>query len=173
MEFGTAIATVQRGDYAMTLGGWSGLLDTDSNAWSFLHTGGALNRAGYSNPTGGRTAGSRAYGQRHRTAPRRVCGVWQQVSKDLPIIYLWTPRNIVGLSRKVAGFTLLADGLLRLQDVHTGAKCCLNDTERSRHATYRRPGLHRIPGRSAPRAPTPRLSSAWRPIRPASIRKRC
>ena len=45
-------------------------------------------------------------------------GVWQQVSQDLPIIYLWTPRNIVGVSRKVAGFTLLADGLLRLQDVH-------------------------------------------------------
>ena len=44
-------------------------------------------------------------------------GVWQQVSKDLPIIYLWTPRNIVGLSRKVTGLTLLADGLLRLQDV--------------------------------------------------------
>ena len=35
---------------SMTLGGWSGLLDTDSNAWSFLHTGGALNRAGYANP---------------------------------------------------------------------------------------------------------------------------
>jgi peptide/nickel transport system substrate-binding protein len=45
-------------------------------------------------------------------------GVWQQVSKDLPIIYLWTPRNIVGLSSKIAGFTYLADGLLRLQDVH-------------------------------------------------------
>ena len=44
MEFGTALQTVQRGDYVMTLGGWSGLLDTDSNAWSFLHTGGALNR---------------------------------------------------------------------------------------------------------------------------------
>jgi hypothetical protein len=43
--------------------------------------------------------------------------VWQQVSKDLPIIYLWTPRNIVGLSNRIAGFTLLADGLLRLQDV--------------------------------------------------------
>jgi peptide/nickel transport system substrate-binding protein len=28
MEFGTALATVQRGDYVMTLGGWSGLLDT-------------------------------------------------------------------------------------------------------------------------------------------------
>ncbi len=38
MEFGAAIATVQRGDYVMTQGGWSGLLDTDSNAWSFLRS---------------------------------------------------------------------------------------------------------------------------------------
>ncbi len=117
MEFGTAIATVQRGDYVMTLGGWSGLLDTDSNAWSFLHTGGALNRAGYSNPQVDEML------DRARTVSdsndRRVAyeRVWQQVSKDLPIIYLWTPRNIVGLTRRVAGFTLLADGLLRLQDV--------------------------------------------------------
>ena len=43
--------------------------------------------------------------------------VWQQVIKDLPSIYLWTPRNIIGLSKKVAGFTLLADELVRLQDV--------------------------------------------------------
>ena len=117
MEFGTAIATVQRGDFVMTLGGWSGLLDTDSNAWSFLHTGGALNRAGYSNPEVDELL------DRARTVSepndRRAAyeGVWQQVSKDLPIIYLWTPRNIVGLTRRVAGFTLLADGLLRLQDV--------------------------------------------------------
>jgi peptide/nickel transport system substrate-binding protein len=119
MEFGTAIQTVQRGDYVITLGGWSGLLDTDSNAWSFLHTGGALNRAGYANPQVDDLL------DRARTVidmkERRAIyeGVWQKVSKDLPIIYLWTPRNIAGVSRKVAGFTLLADGLLRLQDVRT------------------------------------------------------
>ena len=44
--------------------------------------------------------------------------VLQQASKDLPIIYPWTGRNIVGVSRKVAGFTLLADGLLRLQGMY-------------------------------------------------------
>ena len=118
MEFGTALSTVQRGDYVMTLGGWSGLLDTDSNAWSFLHSGGALNRSGYAN------AKVDALLDRARTVgdinERRdaYAGVWQQVSKDLPLIYLYTPRNIAGLSRHVAGFTLLADGLLRLQDLH-------------------------------------------------------
>jgi peptide/nickel transport system substrate-binding protein len=117
MEFGTALTTVQRGDYVITLGGWSGLLDTDSNTWSFLHTGGALNRASYSNPRvdalldQARTTDS--------LTERREAyeGVWQQVSKDLPLIYLWTPRNIVGLSSRITGFTLLADGLLRLQDM--------------------------------------------------------
>ncbi len=117
MEFGTAIAAVQRGDFAVALGGWSGLLDTDSNAWSFLHTGGALNMARYSNPTVDQAL------DRARTvsdmAERRSAyeAVWQQVSQDLPLIYLWTPRNIVGLSSKIAGFTFLSDGLLRLQDV--------------------------------------------------------
>ncbi len=117
MEFGTAIATVQRGDYVMTLGGWSGLLDTDSNAWSFLHTGGPLNRAGYSNPSVDELL-DRARAT-DTLSERRAAyeGVWQQVSKDLPIIYLWTPRNIVGLSNRITGFTLLADGLLRLQDM--------------------------------------------------------
>jgi peptide/nickel transport system substrate-binding protein len=117
MEFGTAIASVQRVDFAVALGGWSGLLDTDSNAWSFLHTGGALNMARYSNATVDAALDrARAVSE---TPQRREAyeGVWQQVSKDLPIIYLWTPRNIVGLSSKIAGFTFLADGLLRLQDV--------------------------------------------------------
>ncbi|HET7882897.1 MAG TPA: ABC transporter substrate-binding protein [Acetobacteraceae bacterium] len=117
MEFGAALATVQRGDYVMTLGGWSGLLDTDSNAWSFLHTGGALNRAGYANPRVDELL-DQARTVSDLSARRAAYeGVWQQVSKDLPIIYLWTPRNIAGVSKKVAGFSLLADGLLRLQDV--------------------------------------------------------
>ena len=34
------------------LGGWSGLLDTDSNAWSFLHTGRRAEPGGYSNLKG-------------------------------------------------------------------------------------------------------------------------
>jgi hypothetical protein len=39
------------------------------------------------------------------------------VSEDLPIIYLYAPTNIAGMSRHVQGFTFLSDGLYRLQDV--------------------------------------------------------
>jgi peptide/nickel transport system substrate-binding protein len=117
MEFGTALAAVQRGDFAVALGGWSGLLDPDSNVWSFLHTGGALNMARYSNPTVDALldqARSVAGRRQRRSLYTRV---WQQENIDLPIIYLYTPRNIQGVANTVSGFTLLADGLLRLQDV--------------------------------------------------------
>jgi peptide/nickel transport system substrate-binding protein len=120
MEFGSALVAVQRGDFAVALGGWSGLLDTDSNAWSFLHSGGALNMARYGNAlVDAKLDAARTEGE---VAARRAlyAAVWQQVSADLPLIYLWTPRNIAGVSRKVAGFSLLADGLYRLQDVRPG-----------------------------------------------------
>lgn len=116
-EFGTALTVVRNGDYAMTLGGWSGLLDTDSNAWSFLHSGGALNMARYGNAT----VDAKLDEARTLTgiAARRAsyAAVWQEVNQDLPLIYLWTPVNIAGFTQRVAGFTLLADGLYRLQDV--------------------------------------------------------
>jgi peptide/nickel transport system substrate-binding protein len=116
-EFGTVITAVNRGDYQMTLGGWSGLLDTDSNAWSFLHTGGVLNTTHYSNPTVDNLL-DQARTVTDVAARRALYGqLWQQESKNLPLIYLWTTRNIQGVSRRVEGFTLLADGLLRLQDV--------------------------------------------------------
>ena len=116
-EFGAVIAAINQGDYQLTLGGWSGLLDTDSNVWSFLHTGGALNMSHYSNPAVDSLLDQARVAS--DTGARRALytQVWEQVSKDLPIIYLWTTRNIQGVSRRVEGFTLLADGLLRLQDV--------------------------------------------------------
>lgn len=117
MEFGALLAAVNRGAFALSLGGWSGLLDTDSNSWSMLHSGGALNMARYSN------AKVDALLDAARTttdlAQRRADyqAVWQQVNADLPVIYLWTPRNIIGVSKSVSGVSFLSDGLLRLQDV--------------------------------------------------------
>jgi peptide/nickel transport system substrate-binding protein len=117
MEFGTALAAVVRGDYQLALGGWSGLLDTDSNSWSFLHSGGAMNWAHYSNAKVDALL-DQARVESDPAKRRALYGqVAQQVNEDLPLIYLWTTRNIQGVSRRIEGFTLMADGLLRLQDV--------------------------------------------------------
>ena len=116
-EFGTVIAAVVRGDYQVTLGGWSGLLDTDSNCWSMLHTGGALNTSHYSNPVVDAALDQARTDSVLDARRADYARVWAQESADMPLIYLWSPRNIVGLSRRVAGFTPMPDGLLRLQDV--------------------------------------------------------
>ena len=119
-EFGTVLAATMRGEFQVTLGGWSGLLDPDSNAYAFLHTGSALNIAKYSNPDADALLGqARAEAD---PAKRRALydQLWRQVQTDLPLIYLWTTRNILGVSRKVQGVTLLANGLLPLQDIRPG-----------------------------------------------------
>ncbi|MGI4796113.1 MAG: hypothetical protein ACRYG8_19050, partial [Janthinobacterium lividum] len=116
-EFGTVIAATMGGDYEMVLGGWSGLLDPDSNSYPFLHSGQALNIAKYANPQ----ADELLEAARAESDPdkRRAtyAQLWQQEHGDLPLIYLWTPRNILGVSKKVTGVTLLANGLIPLQDV--------------------------------------------------------
>ena len=120
MDFGASLAASQRGDYVAYLGGWSGLLDADSNTWSFLHTGGPLNIAGYSNAA----VDAALDGARVATDPaaRRSLyeKVWQQESADLPIIYLYTSRYLLGAAKRVKGYRVLPDGLIRLQGVGFG-----------------------------------------------------
>ncbi len=117
MDFGTSLAASQKGDFEAYLIGWSGLLDADSNVWSFLHTGGSLNTAGYSNAKVD-TLLDQARETADAAARRALYAqVWQQEGADLPIIYLWTPRYIVGHQAKLTGFQTMPDGLMRLQGV--------------------------------------------------------
>ena len=117
MDFGASLAATQKGDYAAYLNGWSGLLDADSNSWSFLHTGGPLNIAGYSNARID-AALDQARTAMDTAARRSLYGrVWQQEAADLPIVYLYTPRYIMGARKQVQGYRVLPDGLIRLQGV--------------------------------------------------------
>jgi peptide/nickel transport system substrate-binding protein len=116
-EFGAVIDATTRGEFEVTLGGWSGLLDPDSNSYPFLHSGQALNISGYSNPHVDELL-ERARRESDSDGRRSLYEqLWRQEHADLPIIYLWTTRNILGVSKKVTGVTLLANGLLPLQDV--------------------------------------------------------
>jgi peptide/nickel transport system substrate-binding protein len=116
-EFASALQAETRGDYVAFLVGWSGRVDPDGNLYSFLHSGGALNTMGYSNP-----AVDKALDDARLTADlakRRedYTTMWAAERQDLPILYLWTPKNIAGLSAKVEGFKPLPDGIIRLQGV--------------------------------------------------------
>jgi peptide/nickel transport system substrate-binding protein len=88
--------------------------------YSFLHTGGPLNEGHYSSPV----VDSLLDQARQVTdvAARRglYAKVWEVEGKDLPITYLWTWKNIVGMSAKVQGFVPIPDGLIRVQGLQMG-----------------------------------------------------
>jgi peptide/nickel transport system substrate-binding protein len=117
MDFGATLAATQKGDFAMSFGGWSGLLDPDSNIYSFLHSKGSLNTSGYNNPKV-----DSLLDQARQTSDAGVrrglyAQVWAEQGRDLPVIYLWTPRYILGHTAKLVGFQTMPDGLMRLQGV--------------------------------------------------------
>jgi peptide/nickel transport system substrate-binding protein len=115
MEITAAGQVEQRGDYQAYLNGWSGRADADGNTYQFLHTGQGNNFVGYSNPVvdtlleQGRALTA--------TGKRRVIyqQVWEALRHDLPITYLYSPRNIVAMSAKLQGFRPIPDGMIRIQ----------------------------------------------------------
>jgi peptide/nickel transport system substrate-binding protein len=115
MEFASSLQAAYAGDFQAYLIGWSGRTDPDGNMWQMLHTGGTFNYGHYSN----------ADVDKALDDARTVAGVdqrrafyakvWAQERKDLPLIYLWTNKNIVGMKQALTGFQQVPDGLIRVQ----------------------------------------------------------
>jgi len=115
MEFASSLQAGYAGDFQAYMIGWSGRSDPDGNMWQMLHTGGQFNYGHYSNADVDKALDDA------RTVPgvdqRRTfyAKVWDQERKDLPLVYLWTAKNIVGMKQGVTGFQQVPDGLIRLQ----------------------------------------------------------
>jgi peptide/nickel transport system substrate-binding protein len=115
MEFASSLQAAYAGDFQAYLIGWSGRSDPDGNMWQMLHTGGTFNYGHYSN----------ADVDKALDDARTVAGVdqrrafyakvWDQERKDLPLAYLWSGKNIVGMKKSLTGFVQVPDGLIRLQ----------------------------------------------------------
>jgi peptide/nickel transport system substrate-binding protein len=114
-EFASSLQAAYAGDFEAYLIGWSGRADPDGNMWQMLHGGATFNYGHYANADvdqaldDARTVSS--VDQRRAFYAK----VWQQERQDLPLIYLWAPRNIVGMKRGLTGFRQVPDGLVRLQ----------------------------------------------------------
>jgi peptide/nickel transport system substrate-binding protein len=116
-EFASALDTADRGDFQAFLEAWSGRADPDGNTWNFLHSGAPLNYARYHNTdVDGWLDEARTVtdvGPRHALYDK----ITAQLAKDDPEIYLFSPKNIVGMSAKLSGFVPVPDGLIRIQGV--------------------------------------------------------
>jgi peptide/nickel transport system substrate-binding protein len=115
IEFASSLQASVRGDYEAYMIGWSGRVDADGNTYAFLHTGQGNNASHYSNPTVD-TLLDEARGTTD-VAKRRAdyFKVWAELRRDLPLTYLYNPRNIVAMSAKLQGYRPVPDGMIRLQ----------------------------------------------------------
>ena len=115
IEFASSLSAAHEGNFEAYLQGWSGRTDADGNLYSFLHSGASDNDEHYAN-----TIVDAALEAARRTTDPTVRiaqygRMMEQVSKDVPLIYLYHPVNIVGLSAKLSGFRAVPDGIIRLQ----------------------------------------------------------
>ena len=116
-EYASALAAATRGEFEAFTTAWSGRVDPDGNLFSFMHSGGALNDSHYANPKVDALL-DQARAVQDVAERRGLYGqVVEQLSKDLPIVYLHNPKNVVGMSARVTGFRPVPDGLIRLQGV--------------------------------------------------------
>ncbi len=115
IEFASSLQASARGDFQAYMIGWSGRVDIDGNTYAFLHSGQANNVGHYANPTVDKLL-DEGRGTTDLMKRRSVYAeMWQQEQNDLPITYLWIPRNIVGMSARLSGFRPVPDGMIRIQ----------------------------------------------------------
>ncbi|MEA2787782.1 MAG: peptide/nickel transport system substrate-binding protein [Acetobacteraceae bacterium] len=114
-EFASSLSASAQGNFESYLIGWSGRADADGNLYVFLHSGAGQNDGRYASPIVDAALDT----ARSLTDPaaRRAqyATLMQQERNDLPIIYLFHPVNVVGMSAKLSGFRPVPDGMIRLQ----------------------------------------------------------
>jgi peptide/nickel transport system substrate-binding protein len=117
MEFASSLQAGYAGNFQAYMIGWSGRSDPDGNMWALMHSKGTFNYGRHSNPA--LDAALDAARVETDPAKRReiYAKAWAIQRQDLPLIYLWTAKNIVGMKQGVTGFQQVPDGLIRLQGV--------------------------------------------------------
>jgi peptide/nickel transport system substrate-binding protein len=118
VEFASSLQAAYSGHFEAYLINFSGRADPDPNTWTFLHTGGVGNYGKYSNPLMDKLLDQQRLvtdaGQRRNI----YAEVWEQERKDMPLIYLWIYKNIVGMRKDIMGFHAVPDGLIRMQGLY-------------------------------------------------------
>ena len=117
VEFASGLTAANRGDFQAFMTAWSGRPDIDGNTYSFLHTGGALNDGHWSDPTVDAALDDARAKTDMSQRMADYAKAWTRVVSQVPVLYLWSQKSIVGLSNKVQGFRPVPDGIIRLQGV--------------------------------------------------------
>jgi peptide/nickel transport system substrate-binding protein len=119
IEFAASLQAATRGEFQSYLIGWSGRADPDGNLFQFLATGAGQNDGHYSDAV----VDKELKAARESVDPVARRGHYEtalhQLRDDLPLIYLQSPVNVVGMSAKLTGFQPVPDGMIRLRGLAT------------------------------------------------------
>jgi peptide/nickel transport system substrate-binding protein len=115
LEFASSLQAAYSGNFQAYLISFSGRADPDPNTWVFLHSGGVGNYGKYSNATMDKLLDQQRLVTDVSQRREIYAQIWEQERKDMPLVYLWIYKNIVGMRRNIAGFHAVPDGLVRVQ----------------------------------------------------------
>ena len=93
--------------------GWSGRVDPDGNIYGFVHTKGTVNDAGFSNAQLDLTLDNARKATTEKARITLYANAMRIIHRQRPLIYLWHPVQYDGVSKKVDGVQMYADGLIR------------------------------------------------------------
>jgi peptide/nickel transport system substrate-binding protein len=117
MEFASSLQAGYGGEFQAYLIGWSGRSDPDGNVWQQLHTGGTFNYGHWTSPAADALLDQARIPSDVAARRALYAKLWGVERADLPLLYLWTAKNVVGMKRGLAGFVQVPDGLIRLRGV--------------------------------------------------------
>ena len=115
MEFAASLDAELRGDFQLYMLAWSGRVDADGNMSAFFRTGGSENHSKYSNPAVDALLNEARASTDVKARQALYAKMWTILHEDQPITYLFTQKNIAGMSTRVTGFRAVPDGMIRLQ----------------------------------------------------------
>ena len=115
LEFASSLQAGYSGNFQAYMIGWSGRVDPDGNTWQLLHSRGTFNYGKWRNDAADTLLDQARTTQAETERQALYQRFWQIERDDLPLIYLWTTKNVVGMSARLTGFKQVPDGLIRLR----------------------------------------------------------
>jgi peptide/nickel transport system substrate-binding protein len=114
-EYATSLQAGRNGDFQGYQIDGGGSVDPDGDFWPFLHTGGASNSSGYSNPSLDKILDD-ARVTLDIGARRALYAEALEIERqDLPIVYLFNNATIMAMRRNLDGLIVVPDGVIRLK----------------------------------------------------------
>ncbi len=117
VEGATALSIMESPEFEAALSTWSGRVDPDANAYTYLGCKGSQNFGKYCNEQAEKLlsdASKVSDVAKRAELYSQAADVWMQ---DLPVIYIYHHKRFFGLDAGLEGFTPVPDGIIRVKGI--------------------------------------------------------